>query len=73
MVPLWLVAVIGAARVAGRVEPASLSVLLAMEAVLLAAFLLLGIVLVPGRHAPALVTQAAVGAAGCAPWRCRVS
>ena len=64
MVPLWLVAVIGAARVARRVEPASLSVLLAMEAVLLLAFLLLGVVLVPGRHAPTFVTQALVGTAG---------
>jgi uncharacterized membrane protein YoaK (UPF0700 family) len=68
MVPLWLAAVVAsavAAREIGRQQPAALMpVLLAAEALLLALFLVLGVALVPDRHASTPVTQTIVGAAG---------
>jgi uncharacterized membrane protein YoaK (UPF0700 family) len=68
MVPLWLVAVIAAAAVAGRLERRSsalvLPAVIGAEAALLGLFLLLGVALIPDRDASTLLTQTIVGAAG---------
>ena len=68
MVPLWLLAVTLAAGAAGRFErrcgTPALPAVLAGEAALLGLFLVLGVALVPDRHASTLMVQAVVGAAG---------
>ena len=67
MVPLWLVAVVVAAGMAGGFEARgsdALPVVLATEAALLGVFLVPGAALVADRHAANLVTQTVVGAAG---------
>ena len=68
MVPLWLAAVVAVAGVAGRVrqrDPSRvLPTVLAVEAALLGAFLLLGVSLVPSPDASTLLTQTIVTGAG---------
>lgn len=61
MVPLWLVAVVAAARI-GRRD--GIVTLLAVEAGLLGLFLLAGVALVPHPEASTLVTQALVAGVG---------
>ena len=68
MVPLWLAAVVAVAAVAGQVrrrDPSRvLPTVLAVEAVLLGGFLVLGVSLVPGPDSSTLVTQTIVTGAG---------
>ncbi|HUR23724.1 MAG TPA: YoaK family protein [Acidimicrobiales bacterium] len=68
MIPLWLAGVVAAAGVAGEVrqrDPSRvLSTVLALEAALLGAFLLLGVALVPSPDSSTLVTQTIVTGAG---------
>ncbi|HUR22428.1 MAG TPA: YoaK family protein [Acidimicrobiales bacterium] len=68
MVPLWLAAVVAVAGVAGQVrqrDPSRvLPTVLALEAALLGAFLLLGVTLVPRADASSVVTQTIVTGAG---------
>ncbi len=68
MVPLWLAAVVAVAGVAGQVrerDPSRvLPTVLALEAVLLGVFLVLGVSLVPGPDASTSVTQTIVTGAG---------
>ena len=68
MVPLWLAAVVAVAGVAGHVrqrDPSRvLPTVLALEAALLGAFLLLGVSLVPGPDSLTVATQTVVTGAG---------
>lgn len=68
MVPLWLAAVVGVAGVAGQVrrrDPSRvLPTVLALEAVLLGGFLIVGVSLVPSPDASTTVTQTIVVGAG---------